>query len=207
MTDLSATIAAKSDQLNADDLFQGARTIVVRDVTAGSSKEQPISIFYDGDDNKPYKPCLTMRRALVQLWGPDGKTYKGKAMTVYRDPNVLFGKDKVGGIRISHVSDIDSEVTLALTVTRGSKRGFKFLPLRRSAPAIDTTAKERQTPQQYVDERKAMLTTAADLERVEGIAKSSAKAMERMRADGLSDMADDLQYAIDARRAELGGGE
>lgn len=200
MADLSATIAAKSDQLNADDLFQGPRTIVVRDVTQGSSKEQPISIFYEGDDNKPYKPCLTMRRALVQLWGPDGKTYTGKAMTVYRDPNVHFGKDKVGGIRISHVSDIDSEITLALTVTRGSKRGFKFLPLARKRQ--EPTA-PKQTQQEYVNERKEAIAKARDLDELNAAIPDD-DILARMKSKA-PDLHDDLQYAIDARRAELGG--
>src|SRR5574337_263090 len=103
MIDLRPTIEPKSDQLNADDLIAGPRTIRVRDVKA-VKEDQPILIFFDGDNEKPYKPCKGMRRVLVKAWGADGHKYIGKSMTLFCDPDVTFGGAKVGGIRISHVS-------------------------------------------------------------------------------------------------------
>lgn len=131
MTDLSTTIAAKSTQLNADDMIEKPpRTITVTRVTATSEPEQPISIFFDGDGGKPYKPGKSMRRVLVQLWGKDGNAYVGRSMTIYRDPEVQFGGLKVGGIRISHMTDINGEQTLALAATKGAKRKYVVKPLR-----------------------------------------------------------------------------
>ena len=63
--DVSKTIAPKSDQLNADDLLGGARTIKITKITKAESPEQPINIFFEGDEGKPYKPCKSMRRVLV----------------------------------------------------------------------------------------------------------------------------------------------
>ena len=64
MTDLSKTIDPKSDQLNSDDLIAGPITIRITKVSANlSSPEQPISIFFEGDNGKPYKPCKSMRRS------------------------------------------------------------------------------------------------------------------------------------------------
>lgn len=134
--DLAKTIAPKSDQMNADDLIAGPRTIVVTRVAAQpSSADQPVAIFYEGEGgaDKPYKPCKSMRRVLVQLWGQDGALYAGRAMTLYRDAEVKFGGEKVGGIRISHMSHIDGAKTLALTVTRGKRSGFTVQPLKRSS--------------------------------------------------------------------------
>jgi len=128
MTDLSKTIEAKSDQLNADDLMGGARTVKITNVSVVSG-DQPISINYEGDCNKPYKPCKSMRRALIQVWGSDGKEYIGRSMTLYFDPNVTWAGQKVGGIRISHVSDIHKPKTLLLTSSRGKKSPFKIEPL------------------------------------------------------------------------------
>ena len=72
MTDLAKTIEPKSDQLNADDLIAGPRTIVITAVRANAgSAEQPVSISFEGDDGKPYKPCKSMRRVMVHVWGPD----------------------------------------------------------------------------------------------------------------------------------------
>lgn len=129
MTDVSQTIAPKSDQLNADDLIAGPRTITVTKVVGNESAEQPISIFYEGDNGKPFKPSLSMRRVLVKVWGGDGDTYVGRRMTLYLDPEVKFGGIKVGGIRISHMSHIDRPMALMLTQTRGKKAEFKVLPL------------------------------------------------------------------------------
>src|ERR1700678_183677 len=102
MTDLSTTIAPKTDQLNADDFIgRGPMTIVVSAVKLCAEPDQPIAISFNGDGGKPYKPGKSMRRVLVNTWGPDGNSYVGRSMTLFRDEKVLFGGLAVGGIRIS----------------------------------------------------------------------------------------------------------
>lgn len=132
MPDLSKTIIAKSDQLNADDLIGGPVTIRITNVSAVPG-EQPIAVNFDGDNGKPWKPCKSMRRVLVHLWGTDGKSYIGRSLTLYRDPDVLFGGIKVGGIRISHASHINGVQQMALTERRGAKKAYSVKPLA-SAP-------------------------------------------------------------------------
>jgi hypothetical protein len=127
--DISHTIVPKSDQLNADDLIGGARTIKVRDVKGADDAQQPLAVYYEGDNNKPYKPCLSMRRVLAKVWGLDAANWVGRQMVLYRDDSVVFGGIKVGGIRISHVSDIDSAVTLALSESRAKRKPFIVQPL------------------------------------------------------------------------------
>lgn len=135
MVDMSQFIAAKSDQLNADDLMSGPRTITITKVTAQpDAAEQPVSIHYEGGEGRPWKPCKTMRRILVGVWGKDASKYVGRSLTLYRDPTVAFGGLQVGGIRVSHMSDISEEKTVALLVTRGRKAPFKVKPLV-NAPA------------------------------------------------------------------------
>lgn len=129
MTDLSQTIAPKSDQLNADDLIGRTMTVRVTRVSRSESPEQPIAINFDGDNGKPYKPCKSMRRVLVQVWGKDGAQYVGKSMTLYRDDAVKFGGMDVGGIRISHMSGIDKAVTMALTASKANRKPFTVKPL------------------------------------------------------------------------------
>lgn len=131
MTDLSTTIAPKSSQLNSDDLITGPITIRITKVSANpSTPEQPISIFYEGDGGKPYLPCKGMRRVLVNTWGSDGSKFPGRAMTLYRDPTVKFGGFEVGGIRISHMTDIAKPVTMALTASKASRKPFTVQPLK-----------------------------------------------------------------------------
>lgn len=130
MTDLSTTIEPKSDQLNSDDLISGPITIRITKVSANpSSAEQPISVYFEGDQGKPYKPCKSMRRVLVNTWGSDGSRYVGRSMMLYRDPSVRFGGLEVGGTRISHMSDIEKPITMALTASRANRKPFTVQPL------------------------------------------------------------------------------
>jgi len=130
MSDMSAVIIPKSDQKNADDLLAGPLTIKITSVTIRPGTEQPISVFFEGDEGKPWKPCKSMARVMVTAWGADSKQYVGRSLTLYCDKSVKWGGMEVGGIRISHMSDIDSTLTMALTATRGNKKPFTVKPLR-----------------------------------------------------------------------------
>jgi hypothetical protein len=57
----------------------------------------------------------------VTAWGSQSSAYIGRRVTLYRDPEVTFGRDKVGGIKVSHLSDIKGQLKVALTVTRGKR--------------------------------------------------------------------------------------
>lgn len=141
MVDMAQFVEAKSDQLNADDLIGGPRTITVRKVT-GNDGDQPVSIYYDGDNNKPFKPCKTIRRVLLGIWGRNAADYVGRSMTIYRDDSVTFGGLATGGIRISHMSHIDKETTVVVMKTKGKKAGVKVAPLvmQAAANAVPTAA-------------------------------------------------------------------
>ena len=135
MSNLLKTIEPKSDQLNADDLL-GKKNIVIK-ITKVSllSGDQPLAINYENDNGKPYKPGKSMRRVLIHVWGPDANVWVGRTMALYCDPKVRFGGVDVGGIRISHMSDIKEPITMALTVTRANRKPFTVQPMpNRSAP-------------------------------------------------------------------------
>jgi hypothetical protein len=139
MNSLLPTIVPKSDQLNADDMIGGPMTIKVTKVSILGDADQPVAVHFEGDSGRPFKPCKSMRRVMVQIWGEDGNAFVGQRMTIYRDDRVTFGKDAVGGIRISHMSGIDREKTLALMVTRGQQKPYTVRPLqadRGEAPAF-----------------------------------------------------------------------
>lgn len=119
--DLRDTIVPKSDQLNAEQLLGGPITVTVTDVRRGGGEEQPVVIHYEGEGGRPYKPCKSMRKILVFAWGADGSQWIGRSMTLYNRPDVKFGGEEVGGIRISHLSDIPKDIEVSLTATRGKK--------------------------------------------------------------------------------------
>lgn len=119
--DLRDTIIPKSDQLNSEQLLSGPITITVTDVRRGGGEEQPLVIHYEGEGGRPYKPCKTMRKVLVFAWGADGSQWADRSMTLFNRPDVKFGGEEVGGIRISHLSHIERDVAISLTTTRGRK--------------------------------------------------------------------------------------
>ena len=129
MNDMSLrdTIAPKSDQLNADDLLTGPITVTITGVSRGNS-EQPVCISITGG-YQPYKPCKSMRRVMIALWGDNGHEWVGKSMRLYCDPDVKFGGVKVGGIRVSHMSGIDGRQSLMLTTTRSKRSEYIVEPL------------------------------------------------------------------------------
>jgi hypothetical protein len=131
---ITDTIDPKVDQLTADHLIGRTLTIRVTDVRL-TANEQPCDIHYEGGSGLPYRPGKSMRRVLVHAWGDVIGKYVGRSMTLYRDDDVQFGGLKVGGIRISHMSDINGPLTMALTAKKGSKKAFKVQPLIVPPPA------------------------------------------------------------------------
>lgn len=128
VADLRSTIVPKSDQLNAEQLLGGDITITVTDVRMGS-EDQPVILHYANDQGRPYKPCKTMRKLLIFAWGEDGRAWVGKSMTLYNDQAVRFGGMTVGGIRISHLSHIERDISVSLTATKGKKAQHTVLVL------------------------------------------------------------------------------
>lgn len=128
--DMTPTLAAKSNQLNADDLIAGPVTVKVTEVLPGSDVKRPVVIHFEGDQGKPYLPNVTMRRVIVAAWGKHSTAYIGRSMTLYRNPEVQYGSERVGGIEVSHMSDIAAPVSIALTVRRGKKAVFTVQPLK-----------------------------------------------------------------------------
>jgi len=190
--DISKTVAPKSDQLNADDLIAGPRTITVTSVKL-VAEDQPVAIHFVGDEGKPYKPCKSMRRVLVRAWGPDAAKYIGRSMTLYLDESVRFGGAAVGGIRISHLSDIAGPMTMALTATRAVKKAFTVKPIAADPAANQSQYEQDDCAKEWISDIAAA-ESIADLKTVFGAAYKSG----RSKAEK-----DIYKAAYDARTIEL----
>lgn len=118
--DVSATIIAKSDQLNADDLIGGKELAVQITGVSKVTGEQPVVIQISGG-HQPWKPCKTMRRVLVASWGADAAQWIGRWLCLYRDDSVKWSGEAVGGIRIKAMSHIPKRVQLSLATSKGKK--------------------------------------------------------------------------------------
>lgn len=135
--DLAHTVTPKSDQLNADDLLAGPITITIKAVKDVGG-DQPIVINYEGDNGRPYKPGKSMRRVMIAMWGANGNDWIGQSIEIYNDPEVRFGGQEVGGIRISRATGIAKTMNIMLTVTRAKRAPYTVKPLviEQAEPAI-----------------------------------------------------------------------
>lgn len=137
--DVTQAIAPRSDQLNADDFLpadeRGARTFTIADVRAGTT-EQPIRVFLvEGPEGRPYLPAKTMLKLMSIAWGKESDNWVGKRLTLYCDPEIMFGPMKMGGIRISHMSGIGRKpMTANLQSTRARRAPWTVLPLADDTP-------------------------------------------------------------------------
>lgn len=176
MSDISETLAAKSDQQNYDDYLIGPRTVTIKAVHVVQG-EQPVVVELAEYPGRPFKPNKSMRRVLAKAWGPDSDVWVGRGLTLFGNPSVSYGGKAVGGIEIAAMSHIDKPLSLPLTVRRGQKSAFVVQPLAAPAQrdwqqeitaATDTDTLNRlwtEAPPQYQDamrERAAQITAASE---------------------------------------------
>jgi len=128
---LRDTIIPKSDQLNYDDVASTPITATVTGLAAGSNEQPVIVKVSDSNGNalRDYKPCKSMRRVLIAVWGDQGKDWIGQRMTLVGDDTVKFGGVAVGGIRVSHASGIDKPMSIMLTTTRSKRAAYVVQPI------------------------------------------------------------------------------
>lgn len=175
---------AKSDQLNAEDLLAGPRTIRI---TGGAEKEGRIRLNFDGDNGRPWVLSKTALRILAACWGDDPSKWIGLSCTVFCDETVVYGGKEVGGIRVSHVEGIQAPRSLNLTVTRGKKKEHVIQPL----------VVERQSKADAWRERLLAVTQNPDMTVEEAWAKVPAAIKKELGA-GLYDQLIELEKAAAA---------
>ena len=126
MLDISATLKAKSDQLNAEDLLGGPIVVRIERVQLVQG-DQPVAVHITG--HKPWKPCKTQRRLLARLMGVDASKWAGRWMELHNDPSVTWAGEAVGGIRLRALSGIPGPVTVSLAVSKRKRKPHTVVPL------------------------------------------------------------------------------
>lgn len=133
MSDVRMAMQAKSDQLNSTDIMGCEPVITIRDVQVRNG-EQPVWIFYHGDNNRPWKPSRGMIRILAAGWGTESSNWVGKSVQIYMEPSVRYAGQEVGGIRIRAMSDIPQKgINATITISRTKREPYpvKFLSMER----------------------------------------------------------------------------
>lgn len=141
---MKITAEPRSDQWNADDFIGGPRTFTIKGVKVGAAEQKYDIELVEGQD-RVWRPPLTMLRLLIAAWGDDAKVWVGRRVTLYRDETIRFGRDAVGGIRVSHMSDLpgDGPFGVKVTTSRGQRGEIKVLPLIEDPSVALNAAKRR----------------------------------------------------------------
>lgn len=196
MPDISHTLIAKSDQLNAADL---ARPIVVtvRGVRV-VREDQPVVVDI-GDDYQPWKPCKGMRRLLARVWGTNTDDWPGHRVELYNDPEAKWAGAAVGGIRVSAISGIDRAIRYSMRTSKQGSTVYDVLALERAPAEVDPS-----------EAREKFLAYAAGKgvtrEQVEGYLAGSGAMLEDLSVDNLRDLARDLDKIRAHAAGESGDG-
>lgn len=148
-------IAPRSDQMNGMDLLSGERIMTITEVKVFDSPDQPVHIWFaEFPRERPFKPSKTVSRILVAAWGDDETAYVGRRLHLFRDPEIVFGRDKVGGIRLKAMSHIPKRFAVTLATSKGKVAPYVIEVLPDDAP---TSPPVTESP---VDQLRAEWKTA-----------------------------------------------
>lgn len=150
MLDITPTLSSQASQLNAEDLKDGDKVIEITKIDVNlNTADQPVTIHFKGENGMPFKPSLTVRRILSQIWGTDASVWRGRKLQLFCDPDVIFGGKKVGGIRIRAASHIEKKMSFSVKIARGKRGIAEIAPLasdEASAANEPTPAPKTQGP-------------------------------------------------------------
>lgn len=94
--------------------------------------DKPVMWFKEIDRGFMY--CKTTGHSCAAMFGEDDDGWIGKRITLYADPNVRFGSEQVGGIRVAGSPDITKPLTVRIKFPK--KRAFEvqLVPTKAAPP-------------------------------------------------------------------------
>jgi hypothetical protein len=142
--DITDALAPTSDQLDAIELVT-PRTFTIDEGSRMGRREDGKTVVEIRLVGFPrvWRPAKSMLDVLAGCWSTDARQWVGRSVTLYNDPEVTYGRDKVGGVRISHLSHIDGPRTVMVRGRgqNGKKIEWKVRPLdvqpATHAPVLD----------------------------------------------------------------------
>lgn len=138
--DMSGTIRANSDQLNAVDLMGGGVVVTIKSVVIKPGDKQSMWIEVEENFNT-FKPCLTMRRVIMDIWGKETNDHIGRQLVLYCEPTVLWSGQQEGGVRISHASHITETKRIRVRESKYKTGVWEVHPLviepAQNAPTVE----------------------------------------------------------------------
>jgi hypothetical protein len=117
-----------SEQLIADDIRSGPIIVKILSITEEPKSDKPVIIEIDGI-YPPWRPCKTSRRLMMHGWGKNMFHWIGKSAKLYRDPDVTYGTEKVGGIQIERLSHMTEALRVRLIVGQHNRKRLFEIPV------------------------------------------------------------------------------
>jgi len=151
MTDeeFAASLAARSTtQISTSD-FTTPLVITIRGFESVPAEKddkdpRPKWKIFSHEFNRPYMPCVKMRRLLEQAWQKPNPAWIGRKMRLYIDPKVSYGKRKnIGGIRINALSHWTGG-TITVEAGRGTEETHRVASLDAAPPKPAPTFEEKR---------------------------------------------------------------
>lgn len=125
MADISQAMQAKSDQLNALDIIGSPLVVKIRAVDYKQGRDQPVWVYFDGDNNRPWKPSKGMIRVLCGAWGTETDAWLGRYARLEYEPSVVYAGKEVGGVWVKAMSDIPEKgMMFSLAINRSKRIPF-----------------------------------------------------------------------------------
>lgn len=196
MNDMSTTIIAKSDQINAADLIGITKTITIREVKIKPGEDQPVSVYFEGDQ-KAFRPCKGVRRLMVRVWGPDASRYVGQSMTLFQDPTVTWAGKPEGGIRVSHMTGLSKPIVESMRTSRAATKPYEILPLQ--AP---TNSGATDKAADWTRDHLEAINNASDADDLAAVIKAGSRALPKLERER-PELHAEVTAAYAARQTEL----
>ncbi|ROS28883.1 hypothetical protein EDF22_0614 [Rathayibacter sp. PhB127] len=140
--DITQALAPTSDQIDAIELVEPRTFTIAPGSRLGKRDGKTVAEIRLVEVDRVWRPSKGMLDVLAACWGTKGDQWVGRRVTVYNKPDVMFGPNKVGGIRISHLSNIEGPRDLLIrgAGAAGRKQTWHVDPLADAAPARDWLA-------------------------------------------------------------------
>ena len=191
MADVSQAMEAKSDQLNAVDIIGAEPVIRIRDVQVKTG-DQPISVYFDGDHNRPWKPSKGMVRILAGAWGRDSDNWIGKHVQLYYEPTVVYAGKEVGGIRVKALSDIDPKgLMFSLTISRQKREPYRVPLLEVNANEYPADKFDKALPAMAEKMQSGEMTLQQVIARCQKTGTLTADQLKRLEENAPVEIADE----------------
>ena len=177
--DITPYSAPGGDEFSFMDVADKPRIVKIVAVTRSNDMKRGLNIVLEGFEDRPWKPGKNMQRVL-HLWGTRSSQLVGHRLRLYGDPEVTYGKEKPGGVRISHMDGIDEVKTVPVRFKRGKSSAYVVRPLSELEAVAETS------------------TGAVTLEQI-----NAAVTVDELRALWNASLPADFQAAITNRAKEL----